>query len=42
MFERGEYLPPSQFEAHFVSMAHTVRNIDSTIKHAYEAFKQVS
>lgn len=42
MFEKGVYLPPSQFEAHFVSMAHTVRNIDRTIKHAYEAFKQVS
>ena len=41
MFEKGVYLPPSQFEAHFVSMAHTTHDIDRTIKYAYEAFKKL-
>ncbi len=41
MFERGVYLPPSQFEAHFMSIAHSSHDIDRTIKHAYEAFKKV-
>ncbi len=41
MFEKGVYLPPSQFEAHFVSMAHTVRDIDRTIHYAYEAFRKL-
>ncbi len=41
MFEKGVYLPPSQFEAHFVSMAHTPHDIDRTIKYAYEAFKKL-
>jgi glutamate-1-semialdehyde 2,1-aminomutase len=41
MFEKGVYLPPSQFEAHFVSIAHTTHDIDRTIKYAYEAFKKL-
>lgn len=41
MFERGVYLPPSQFEAHFVSAAHTNRDIDRTIKYAYEVFRNL-
>ena len=32
MLERGIYLPPSQFEACFVSIAHTRQNFDQTIK----------
>jgi glutamate-1-semialdehyde 2,1-aminomutase len=39
MLERGVYFPPSQFEACFVSLAHTVKDIDATIKAAREAFK---
>jgi glutamate-1-semialdehyde 2,1-aminomutase len=31
MLERGVYLPPSQFEAAFVSAAHTSRDIDTTL-----------
>jgi glutamate-1-semialdehyde 2,1-aminomutase len=31
MLERGIYLPPSQFEAMFVSLAHSVADIDMTI-----------
>jgi glutamate-1-semialdehyde 2,1-aminomutase len=31
MLERGVYLPPSQFEAFFVSAAHTEEDIDRTI-----------
>jgi glutamate-1-semialdehyde 2,1-aminomutase len=31
MLERGIYLPPSQFEAMFVSLAHTEADIDATI-----------
>ncbi len=41
MFEKGIYLPPSQFEAHFVSMAHTPSDIDRTIRHAYDAFRKI-
>ncbi|HEX7666902.1 MAG TPA: aminotransferase class III-fold pyridoxal phosphate-dependent enzyme, partial [Polyangiaceae bacterium] len=31
MIERGQYWPPSQFEAAFVSGAHTEKDIDETI-----------
>jgi len=31
MLERGVYLPPSQFEAFFVSLAHTQRDLDQVI-----------
>ncbi|MGB9736304.1 MAG: glutamate-1-semialdehyde 2,1-aminomutase [bacterium] len=41
MFESGVYLPPSQFEAHFVSSSHTLHDIDRTIKFAYSAFKSL-
>jgi glutamate-1-semialdehyde 2,1-aminomutase len=34
MLERGVYLAPSQFEAAFVSLAHTEEDIDSTIASA--------
>jgi glutamate-1-semialdehyde 2,1-aminomutase len=39
MLERGVYLAPSQFEALFVSLAHTEAQIDSTIATAREALK---
>ena len=39
MLEQGIYFPPSQFEAAFISAAHSVRDIDRTIKANYEALK---
>jgi glutamate-1-semialdehyde 2,1-aminomutase len=39
MLERGVYLAPSQFEAAFVSAAHSERDIDETIAAASEAFQ---
>jgi glutamate-1-semialdehyde 2,1-aminomutase len=41
MLARGIYLPPSQFEAWFLSGAHTERDIDRTIKAAGGAMKEV-
>ena len=41
MLARGIYLPPSQFEAWFLSAAHTPRHIDQTIKAARDAMKEV-
>jgi glutamate-1-semialdehyde 2,1-aminomutase len=38
MLERGVYLPPSQFEAAFVSAAHTEEDIRQTIAAARDAF----
>jgi glutamate-1-semialdehyde 2,1-aminomutase len=38
MLEQGIYLAPSQFEAAFVSAAHTVNDIDRTIAAARHAF----
>ena len=37
MLERGVYLPPSQYEAMFMSAAHTVEDIQNTIAAAGEA-----
>ena len=37
MLERGVYIAPSQFEAGFVSLAHTEDDIDETIAKAAEA-----
>ena len=37
MLNRGVYLAPSQFEAAFVSLAHSDADIDETIKANYEA-----
>ena len=39
MLDRGVYLAPSQFEAGFVSLAHTRRDIDRTIRAAREALR---
>ena len=41
MLERGFYLPPSQFEAAFISLAHTENDIDATIEAIEEALKAI-
>ena len=38
MLDRGVYLPPSQFEAWFPSLAHTDAHVDRTLEAAAEAF----
>ena len=38
MLERGIYLPPSQFEAAFVSTAHSDADIDCTVQAARDCF----
>ena len=38
MLARGQYWPPSQYEAAFLSTAHTEADIDATIAAAHEAF----
>jgi glutamate-1-semialdehyde 2,1-aminomutase len=38
MLDRGVYLPPSQFEAWFPSLAHTEGHVDRTVAAAREAF----
>jgi len=42
MLARGVYPPPSQFEAWFISAAHTTRDIDKTIRAAREAMAGVA
>ena len=39
MLERGIYIAPSQFEAGFISLSHTDKDIEKTIKAVYEVFK---
>ena len=39
MLERGIYLAPSQFEAGFLSPAHTSNDIEKTIRAAAKAMK---
>jgi glutamate-1-semialdehyde 2,1-aminomutase len=39
MLDRGIYLPPSQFEALFVSTAHTDDDIDRTREAARQSFE---
>ena len=41
MLERGVYPPPSQFEAWFLSAAHTTKDVDRTIAAAREAMLEV-
>ncbi|MGA9568267.1 MAG: glutamate-1-semialdehyde 2,1-aminomutase [Candidatus Korobacteraceae bacterium] len=41
MLDAGIWLPPSQFEAAFLSVAHTPQDIERTITAAQEALKQV-
>ena len=38
MLEAGVHLPPSQFEAWFLSLAHTEADVDATIEAASRAF----
>ncbi len=41
MLERGIYLPPAQFEAAFLSLAHTEDDIDATLRAAHESLKSL-
>jgi glutamate-1-semialdehyde 2,1-aminomutase len=41
MLETGVYLPPSQFEAAFLSAAHTADEVNSTVDAAAAAFKKL-
>jgi glutamate-1-semialdehyde 2,1-aminomutase len=41
MLQRGVNLAPSQFEAGFISLAHTEKDIEKTVKAAYESFKEI-
>jgi glutamate-1-semialdehyde 2,1-aminomutase len=42
MLDRGMFLAPSQFEAAFISAAHTSVNVDRTIEAAQEALQAIS
>jgi len=42
MLDRGVFLAPSQFEAFFVSAAHTETNIEFALKAAQESLKQLT
>ncbi len=41
MLKRGVYLPPAQFEAFFISAAHTKEDLDKTIKVNYESLQEI-
>jgi glutamate-1-semialdehyde 2,1-aminomutase len=41
MLEKGINLAPSQFEAGFMSLAHSRKDIENTIKAAYETLKEI-
>ena len=41
MMDQGIYLPPSQFEAWFISLAHTQKDLDKTIEACDTAFKKI-
>jgi glutamate-1-semialdehyde 2,1-aminomutase len=40
MMDGGIYLPPSQFEAAFLSAAHTEEDVEKTIAAAKNGFKK--
>jgi glutamate-1-semialdehyde 2,1-aminomutase len=42
MLKRGVYLPPAQFEAAFVSLAHSEADIDLTVQAAQDALAAVA
>ncbi|HSB61093.1 MAG TPA: hypothetical protein VLI67_05200, partial [Vicinamibacteria bacterium] len=42
LLRRGVYLPPAQFEAAFVSLAHGQAEIDRTIEAAGEAMRELA
>jgi len=41
MINQGIYLPPSQFEAWFISLAHTKKDLDRTIEACDDAFRRI-
>jgi glutamate-1-semialdehyde 2,1-aminomutase len=41
LLERGIYFPPAQYEAAFVSLAHTESDIDTTVRAAGEIFREL-
>jgi glutamate-1-semialdehyde 2,1-aminomutase len=41
MMEEGIYLPPSQFEAWFISLAHSQKDLDRTIEACDSAFRRL-
>ena len=41
MLDRGVYLPPSGYEAWFLSAAHSTKDVDRTIAAARAAIKEV-
>ncbi len=41
MLKRGIYIAPSQFEAGFISTAHTENDIEKTARAAYESFREI-
>lgn len=41
MLENGIIIPPSQFEAHFLSLAHTQKDLDRTLEIIEFAFKNI-
>jgi len=41
MLSQGIYLPPSQFEAFFLSLAHSERAIEKTVQAAQKAFQSL-
>ncbi|MBL8024000.1 MAG: glutamate-1-semialdehyde 2,1-aminomutase [Elusimicrobia bacterium] len=41
LLKRGVYFPPSQFEASFVSAAHSIHDIEKTLSAAQAAFREV-
>ena len=42
LLDAGIYVAPSQFEAGFVSMAHSADDIERTIEASYQAFQAVA
>ncbi len=41
MLEKGVYIAPSQFEAGFISLAHSEKDIEKTVRAAYESFLKI-
>jgi glutamate-1-semialdehyde 2,1-aminomutase len=41
MLQRGVSIAPSQFEAGFISLAHTAEDIDRTVRAVYETFREL-
>ncbi|WP_141266313.1 glutamate-1-semialdehyde 2,1-aminomutase [Thermodesulfovibrio sp. Kuro-1] len=41
MLQKGAYIAPSQFEAGFISLAHSEKDIEKTVQAAYKIFKKL-